>query len=574
MATSTINTAQRTIKLLFNSSNYAKYSIVSVRKHSVWTQDNIVKSPYKSVEIPSCSLYEYVWQNLDKWPKKTLSVCANTGRSYTYERGYMLSKTFAANLRKKFKIRDGDTVAVMLPNVPEFPMVAMGILEAGGVVSTINPIYTAHEVQRQLLMSDSKLIVTLAENVNTVQEALKIAKLNIKIIVVKIDRGALPDGTISFNELSEDVSVDRSCLKEVKRNSNDICFLPYSSGTTGLPKGVELSHFNLIANCEQINDPLVRCHQETTASHQDKVMAILPYFHIYAATVIMFHKMAHGIQLVSLPKFQPEAFLEALVKYKTNVIFVAPPLVIMMATHPASSAKTLQYLEIVINGAAPLAASDADRFFSKVGHKMRFGQGYGLTETSPVVSITAAASKNYGSVGCIVANTEVKVIDSEFNALGPNTKGELIVRGPQVMKGYKNNPEANTEVFTDDGFFRTGDMAEIDHTGEITITDRLKELIKVKGFQVPPAELEAVLREHPAINDAAVIGVPHPAKGESPKAFVVLKNGSKVSTKEIQDFIDTRVAAYKRVDDIVLIDAIPKSSAGKILRRVLKEKYC
>ncbi|XP_068628846.1 uncharacterized protein [Battus philenor] len=554
--------------------NLPKFGCSGARRLNAWAQDRVIKSPFKDIEIPNCTLYEYVWQNLEKWPERTVSICALTGRGYTYEQAFKLSHTFAANLRTKFKLRDGDTVAVMLPNIPDYPLVALGIMEAGGIISTINPAYTAYEIHRQLLMSNSKIIVATSGLVNIVKEALKLAKLNIPVIIVKNNGEVTPEGVVAFNELAEDVHVDISCLKEVRRGVNDVCFLPYSSGTTGLPKGVMLSNKNLIANCEQINEPLIKCHNETTVSHQDVVMCVLPFFHIYGASVLMFHKMSQGIKLVTLPKFQPEVFFDALQKYKANILFVAPPLVITMATHPAGTWEKFQHLEIVINGAAPLADTDAERFFTRCKRKLDFRQGYGLTETAPVVTMSPRYMENYGCVGYPIPSTELKIVDTDMKSLGPNEKGELLVRGPQVMLGYLGNPQANAESFTQDGWYKTGDLVVADETGNVTISDRLKELIKVKGYQVPPAELEAVLREHPDVKDAAVVGIPHPTTGETPKAFVVLKSNCNTKAKEICEFVDKKVASYKRIDDIVFIDSVPKSSAGKILRRVLKEKYC
>ncbi|XP_013145736.1 PREDICTED: 4-coumarate--CoA ligase 1-like [Papilio polytes] len=566
-----LEAVHRAIKLLEVTS---KCTTISARRLNAWAKDGTIKSPFKSIEVPNCTLYEYIWQNLERWPERTVTVCATTGRGYTYEQAFKLSNTFAANLRKKFRLRDGDTVAVMLPNIPDFPLVALGILEAGGIISTINPIYTPHEIQRQLLLSEAKAVVTISETVATVREAIQLAKLNIPIIAVKSNGESVPQGIVSFHELTEDVHIDKSCLKEVRRSIDDICFLPYSSGTTGLPKGVQLSSRNLIANCEQLNEPFIRCHNDTTATHQDAIMTVLPLFHIYGASVLMFHKMTQGIKLVTMAKFQPETFLNALQKYKTNIIFVAPPLVIMMATHPAGLPEKFQYLETIVNGAAPLAETDAERFISKSKRKLDFRQGYGLTETSPVVTLTPRGLDNYGCVGYPIPNTDLKIVNSEMKILGPNEKGELLVKGPQVMRGYKDNAAADKETFTEDGWFRTGDLAIADHTGNVSIADRLKELIKVKGFQVPPAELEAVLREHPDVNEAAVVGVPHPTKGESPKAFIVLKSNTNTSAKEISQFVDKKVASYKRIEDITFIDSIPKSSAGKILRRELKEKFC
>ncbi|XP_049875369.1 uncharacterized protein LOC126373308 [Pectinophora gossypiella] len=571
MASKNLITLQRTLKTLQSTT---KCTSVQVRKNSNWTQDKIVKSPFKNIEIPNCTLFDYVWQNLERWPERTLSVCAVTGRGYTYEQAFTLSSAFAANLRKKFKIRDGDTVSVMLPNIPDFPLVATGILEAGGVISTINPVYTANEIQRQLLMSKAKIVVTTPELAKVVKEALKLAKLDLKIIVVRTNGESAPEGTVLFSELSEDVHIDKSCLKEVRRSPNDISFLPYSSGTTGLPKGVELSNKNIIANCEQINENEIRSHNETTATHQDAVMSVLPFYHIYGATVIMFHKMSQGVKLVTLPKLQPDVFLQGLEKHKTNVLFVAPPLVLLMATHPAATPETYRHLELVINGAAPLTAADAEKFLAKAQRKIDFRQGYGLTETSPVVALSPKGLERYGSVGPALPSTELKIVDGNLKNLGPNETGELLVRGPQVMRGYSDNPQANAEVFTVDGWFRTGDLAVIDDDGFVTIADRLKELIKVKGYQVPPAELEGVLREHPAVCDAAVVGVPHPKTGEVPKAFVVLKQGQKVQENDITEFVKERVAPFKRIENVTFLESIPKNSSGKIMRKELKEKYC
>ncbi|XP_060804056.1 uncharacterized protein LOC106130304 [Amyelois transitella] len=570
-STKSLFKVKRTLDTLCQGS---KYATVSVRRNSSWTKDKVVKSPFNNVELPNCTLNDYIWQNLDKWPERTVSVCAVSGRGYTYEQAFKLSNAFAANLRTKFQVRDGDVVSVMLPNVPDYPLVVLGILEAGGVVSTLNPIYTAHEVSRQLLMSNAKIVVTLPEIVDTIKNALKLAKLDLPIIVIRTNGDEMPEGTVVFNDLSEDPHVDTSCLKAVRRSTNDVCFLPYSSGTTGLPKGVELSHRNIIANLEQINEPRIRCHNDTTKSHQDSVMAILPFFHIYGASVIMFHKMSIGAKLVTLARFQPDVYLQSLQKFKTNLLFIAPPILTLMSSHPAASKQTFQYLDTVINGAAPSAASDCRRFFDKVKRKLDYRQGYGLTETSPVVCFPVNGSENYSTVGNPVGSTEVKIVDLDLNSLGPNETGELLIKGPQVMCGYKENPQANSEAFTADGWFRSGDLATIDDKGVVTIADRLKELIKVKGFQVPPAELEAVLRDHPAVNDAAVIGVPHPQNGEAPKAFVVLKPSQKVDTRDICVFVNERVAPYKKINDIVFLDSIPKSSAGKILRKDLKAKYC
>ncbi|CAH2090537.1 unnamed protein product [Euphydryas editha] len=569
MASQFLRTANR-ISIFRNG---PKCISISVRKNGQWTQEGIIKSPFASVDIPNCTLYDYIWQNLDKWPEKTMVVCARTGRGYTYEQAFSLSNSFAANLRKKFKIRDGNTVMIMLPNIPDYPLIMMGVFEAGGVVSTINPAYTPHEIQRQLLMSDAKVIVTLPEKVEIVRQAFKIAKINIPIIVVKTNGDAAPEGTAVFNELSEDIHVDKSCLKEVRVTANDVCFLPYSSGTTGLPKGVELTNRNIVANCEQMNEPLIRCNNDTTANHQDVVLAVLPFFHIYAATLIAFHKMSQGLKIVTVDKFQSDDFIQALEKFKVNVLYLVPPILMMMANHPLGSAKTYQYLENIICGAAPLAPSDAEKFLSKLQQKLRFGQAYGLTETAPLVTMAHKTLINSDKVGYAIPNTEFRIVDENLKNLGPNQIGELLIKGPQVMKGYRDNPEANASSLVNGGWFRSGDLSIADGQGIIKICERQKELIKVKGFQVAPAELEAVLREHPAVLDAAVIGIPHDTKGETPKAFVAFRPGQSANVKDLCDFVADKVAPYKRIDDISILDSIPRSAAGKILRKDLRSKY-
>lgn len=230
-----------------------------------------------------------------------------------------------------------------------------------------------------------------------------------------------------------------------------------------------------------------------------------------------------------------------------------------------------------MSGAAPMGTPDAERFTARAPG-VEFVQGYGLTETSPVVLMSSVGSKNYASVGEPMPNTQAKVVDLSDptrTGLGPNKVGELLVRGPQIMRGYHNRKEATEEMLLEDGWLRTGDMAYYDENNHFYITDRLKELIKVKGFQVPPAELEELLRDHPKVADAAVIGIPHPVNGEVPRAFVVAKNGTPVTEKELQEFVAGKVASYKRLDGgVEFMDAIPKSATGKILRRELKVKYC
>lgn len=542
-----------------------------VREKSVWTSEKILISASKEVDIPNLTVDQYLFSNLEKWATKTAVICGHTNRQYTYEEVYKQSRIFAANLRRKFKIKDGDAVTVLLPNAPEFPIITFGILAAGGVVTTMNPIYTAYEIQRQILLSETTLIITNEDLVPTVKEALKLAEKDFPIISLNLKNK--PEGTASFKELVDDDHVDISILKEVNRKHDDVAFLPYSSGTTGLPKGVQLINRNIVANCEQQNTDF-RQYEYTTESHQDSTLAVLPLFHVYGLSICMLHKMSVGMKLVTLPKFQPDMFLNTMLTNRIDLMYLAPPMVMFLGAYPQVTAKHLEHVRAVTSGAAPLPSADIQRLFEKAEREIQFCQGYGLTETSPLISLTPFGEKTYEDVGYLLPNMYCRIVDEKMNNLEPGAVGELIVKGPNVMKGYLKNPQANSEVFVDGDWFRTGDLAKINESGLITIADRLKELIKVKGYQVPPAELENVLKEHPAILDAAVVGVPDTVTGERPRGFVVLKPEAKANDKDIMEFVSKRVAPYKKINEITFLKEIPKNPSGKILRKSLKEQYC
>ncbi|XP_052742274.1 uncharacterized protein LOC112050465 [Bicyclus anynana] len=542
---------------------------LSKMKH-IWTVDKTVKSPFEDRVIPEATITEYLWKNLDKWSDKTAVICGVTDRKYTYFELYKKTEIFGATLRKKFKIKDGDVVCVMLPNSPEYPIVLLGILTAGGFVTTVNPSYTVYETQKQIISSNAKLIVTDPSNVPTVKEALKQSNLSMPIIALDFDVDR-PEETISFKELINDNTLDKDVLKEVKRSAHDTSLLLYSSGTTGLPKGVELTHRNMVANCEQQYEKLIQKFDDTTASNQDIALAYLPMFHSYGISVVALQKLSAGLKLVTLPKFQPDTFINAFLKHKICCMYLAPPTVLFLASNPELSSKHFEKLKYATVGAAPLPLADVDRFLSKVGHELHFGQGYGMTEASPLVTISQNTSKRYNTVGNALPNCELKIVDSDMNALGPNELGELLVKGPNVMKGYKDNPKANSDVFVD-GWLRSGDLAQIDEEGYVIIADRLKELIKVNAYQVPPAELESIIREHPEVFDAAVVGIPDDKTGEKPKAFVVLNKNSRLCDKDIIEYVNNRVAPFKRVKEVQFVDNIPKNPSGKILRRVLNEE--
>nr|XP_049462950.1 uncharacterized protein LOC120951659 [Anopheles coluzzii] len=533
-----------------------------------------------NIPVPHVTLDHYLWDQFSQWANKTAVVCGITGRNYTYGTLRDHCAALAIRLQRKLHLNFGQTLAVCLPNIPEFPLVTFGGIEAGLVVTTINPIYTAEEISRQLVDSDAKVLIGLASNYAVLREAAQQAKRDIPIVCIRCTNDeSLPAGAIDFAELSNPKGIHYSELRQHDRTADDIVFLPYSSGTTGMPKGVELTHLNIVSNSEMLavkagNGTVVL---PTTDTFQDVLPCVLPFFHIYGLTVTMISKLRQGCKLVTLPNFKPDTFLNALAEHKGTVLHLVPPIIIFLGHHDGVKPRHTDSIRNVFSGAAPMGTPDAERFTARAPNA-EFIQGYGLTETAPVVLMGALGSRNYASVGSPCPRTQAKIVDLNDptnTALGPNQSGELLVRGPQVMKGYHNNRKATDEMIIEGGWLRTGDIAHYDEQLQFYITDRLKELIKVKGFQVPPAELEELLRSHEAVADAAVVGMPHPVAGEVPRAFVVPKAGARVSEDALKAFIAEKVAVYKRLEGgVTFLDSIPKNASGKILRRQLKLEHC
>jgi 4-coumarate--CoA ligase len=344
-----------------------------------------------------------------------------------------------------------------------------------------------------------------------------------------------------------------------------VVVLPYSSGTTGLPKGVMLTHRNLVANIAQMEHTFV-------PSDGEVALAVLPFFHIYGMQVLMNMLLAFGVRVVTMPRFDMVRALELVQEQRITRFFAVPPMVLGLAKHPAVDDFDLSSIKQIFSGAAPLGADLAAAAAARVGCEVV--QGYGMTELSPVSHCTPEGQFRPGTSGVTVSNTEIRIVDAETGAdVGVGERGELLVRGPQVMRGYLNNPEATAESLDSDGWLHTGDVAVIDDEDHVSIVDRIKELIKYKGWQVPPAELEAVLVTHPAVSDAAVIGIPDEEAGELPKAFITLAVGAAAPTlADLQGHVGEHLATYKQVRALEVLEAIPKSASGKILRRELRDR--
>jgi 4-coumarate--CoA ligase len=445
----------------------------------------------------------------------------------------------------------GQVLALMAPNLPEYAVVFHGTAMAGGVITTVNPTYTAREVHHQLLDAGATILVTVGLFLDTAREAARGTKVE-EIFVIGEAEGAAPLTALFGTPLAEQVPVD----------PDDVVVLPYSSGTTGLAKGVMLTHRNLVANIAQTLGP-------TNITQDEKLIAVLPFFHIYGMQVLMNCGLRAGTTVVTMPRFDLEEFLRLHQDYAITRSFVAPPIVVALAKHPLVDQFDLSALRQVFSGAAPLSAELAREAGARLGCEVV--QGYGMTEMSPVSHLTPPGWFRPGSVGVLTPNTQMRVVDPATGEdLGLDTDGELWVRGPQVMTGYLNAPAATALTLDEDGWLHTGDIAHVDAEGHVYVVDRLKELIKYKGFQVPPAELEALLLAHPAVADAAVIGLPDEEAGELPVAYVVLQPGQTVTEQDVLDFVAGQVSHYKQLRRVTFIEAIPKSASGKILRRVLK----
>jgi acyl-CoA synthetase (AMP-forming)/AMP-acid ligase II len=366
-----------------------------------------------------------------------------------------------------------------------------------------------------------------------------------------------------IGEASFDALLDEDPKPPADVNTDDLAVLPYSSGTTGLPKGVMLTHANLVANLAQIEAQL-------DFDEHEVFLACLPFFHIYGMQLMMNVGLRTGATVVTMPRFDLEQFLALTQEHRVTRLWTVPPMVLALARHPVVDEYDLTSVRSVLSGAAPLGAELAAEAGARIG--IPVVQGYGMTELSPVSHAPLWHDPRPATVGLLVANCEARVVDPESGVdLGVGEDGELWIRGPNVMKGYLNNPSATAATIDTDGWLHTGDIGHVDDDGYWHIVDRVKELIKVKGFQVPPAELEALLISHPAVADVAVIGIPDEEAGERPKAFIVLKPGAEATASELQEFVAEHVAHYKRLGEVAFVDAIPKSPSGKILRRLLRD---
>ncbi|GAA2450087.1 4-coumarate--CoA ligase family protein [Streptomyces mauvecolor] len=460
-------------------------------------------------------------------------------------------------------VRKGDVVALHSPNSLLYPVVFYGASRAGAAVTTVHPLCTAEEFAKQLADSSARWIVTVAPLLETARRAAELVGCIEEIFVcdrAEGHRSVLHDLLTSGDAPEPDVVIDPA---------EDIAVLPYSSGTTGVPKGVMLTHRNIATNLAQLH-PLV------PMVPGERILAVLPFFHIYGMTALMNAPLRSGATVVVLPRFELDQFLGAIEKHRITGLYVAPPIVLALAKHPAVARYDLSSLEYIVSAAAPLDS----RLAAACSARLKLPpvrQGYGMTELSPGTHTVPLATPNPppGAVGKLLPSTEMRILrlDDPARDAGPGEEGEVAVRGPQVMKGYLGRPEATADMIDADGWVHTGDVGHVDDDGWLYVVDRVKELIKYKGFQVAPADLEALLLTHPAVADAAVIGVYDADGNEVPKAFVVRQPGAPdLCADELMAYVAERVAPYKKVRRVEFVASVPRAASGKILRRELRQR--
>ncbi|WP_405537486.1 AMP-binding protein [Streptomyces sp. NBC_00075] len=520
----------------------------------------IYKSRYPDVAVVDRPVHEWVLGDAARRGTKPAMVDVFSGRTLTYGELAALVRGLAAGFAAE-GIGQGDVVALHLPNTVLFPVVLYATTTAGGTVTTLSPLATRDEIAKQLIDSEARLMVSVSALIGTARAAVGVVRRltgrDIEILVCDRADGHRPvlellgDGDVPVYETDPAV---------------DVAVLPYSSGTTGVPKGVMLTHRNLCTNLEQLN----ALHR---VGEDDRVIAILPFFHVFGLTALVNSALRRGATVYVHARFDLDAFLTSLERDRITHAYVAPPVMLALAKHPAVGNLDLSHLRRVICAAAPLDAGLQAAVADRLG--VEVGQAYGMTELSPASHIHADGNRDepVASVGHLLPSTQARLVDPFTGQdVAEGEPGEVWIRGPQVMKGYFGRPEDTDATVDAEGWLHTGDIGRVDEGGNWFIVDRVKELIKYKGYQVAPAELEAILVQHPGIADAAVIGVSDEEGNEIPKAFVVPMTGVPISAAEVMAHVGGQVAPYKRIRRVEFIEAVPKAASGKILRRQLRER--
>ncbi|XP_057974354.1 probable CoA ligase CCL5 [Malania oleifera] len=495
---------------------------------------------------------------------KTAFIDAATGSRLTFPQLWAAVDSVAAALSDDMGIRKGDVVLLLSPNSIFFPVVCLAVMSLGAVITTTNPLNTAREIAKQIADSKPVLAFTIPELVP------KIAGSGLSVVLIGPRDGERSTGGNKIASTLDELMGKKPSGSRVRDqvNQDDTATLLYSSGTTGASKGVASSHRNLISMVRTVMNRF-----NFDEKGEQTFICTVPMFHIYGLAAFATGLLASGSTIVVLSRFEMGEMLAAIPRFKASYLPLVPPILVAMVngSGPIREEYDLSSLQTVLSGGAPLSKELTEGFVERYPG-VKILQGYGLTESTGVGASTDSLeeSRRYGTAGMLSPSMEAKIVDPESGeALPVNRTGELWLRGPTIMKGYFSNVEATTSTLDSNGWLRTGDLCYIDEDGFIFVVDRLKELIKYKGYQVPPAELEALLLTHPEITDAAVIPYPDQEVGQYPMAYVVRKAGSNLSGSEVMDFTAKQVAPYKRIRRVAFIASVPKNPSGKILRKDL-----
>jgi long-chain acyl-CoA synthetase len=496
------------------------------------------------------------------------------GRTLTYADVDRLSTSLAAYLQKVAGIRKGDRVAVMLPNLLSFPIAFIAIAKIGGVQVNVNPLYTARELEHQLNDAGADAIIVYDGSTPTLAEVIGKTRVRKVITAGAGDcAGVVIPGPAADPSLHNAIKLPAAIVQgeqlgcdPVDVSGSDLLFLQYTGGTTGLSKGAALSHRNLVANIEQFKSFM----PDSLRPGGEVVVTAIPLYHIFALTVNFLTYFSVGAEnwLVANPR-DIDAFIDVLKAARPTVFVGVNTLYAGLAAHPRLTEVDWSRLKLSAGGGAAMIDIVSQRWKSVTGSFIR--EGYGLSETSPIVSFNPQFIDTFtGDTGLPVPSTDVKLLDDENREADIGEPGEVCVKGPQVMCGYWQQPEANARAFTADGYFRTGDVGVFDEQGFLKIVDRKKDMVIVSGFNVYPNEVEAVATAYPGVAECACIGVPDEKTGEAVKLFVILAEGVDVTREALVAHCRAGMAAYKVPKIIHFVDALPKSTVGKILRRELR----
>jgi len=480
----------------------------------------------------------------------------------------------ASSLKIEYDLKPDDTVALFSPNNVDYLPICLAVGLCGSKVTPINPTSTAGDLSKILGPSNSKILFTHQNLLPVALEAVHHSPCVEHLVVIPDVRkdAAIPEGAEFLDRLAlyENVVEDGGHYA-VKDLVNHPWVIPYSSGTTGLPKGVMLSHSNIVANLLQFE----AIEGEMSPSHH-KMISPLPFFHIYGMLASLLFSGRNGQELITMSdRFDLETFCQLVQDHEPERAHLVPPIILGLAKHPMIDNYNMKSLEMIVSAAAPLGKDTEDAVKNRLSLNIK--QGWGMSELSPLGTLGHDTNLKSGSIGPLVPSTYGKIIDDVTGeSLGPDQDGELCIKGPQVMMGYLDEVEKTKECLSDDGWLRTGDMAYYDEDGFFYITDRIKELIKVRGYPVAPAELEALILTNEHVQDVAVVRIPDEAAGELPRAYVVLNPSAdpEVTTEEyFKEWVKERVAPHKRIQGgVKFVDQIPKSASGKILRRILRDE--